>query len=199
MEWESASCSFGNRRIQVLIKGSTGRIPDSCYFIWTRIPEKCKLYETILRSLNAAKAYAPAGFSLRKQQLKSGRDWRPIVNMRIRPDELVAGFPAKQIRELLRKSTQFLSVEDVTKVLGLSGKRALRLLEALEDQGFIKKNTAVPDPKNWKYTIKGGAIVLAIFLSRPISGGPVDGTVLNIGMHMINPDFHPGDLLLLYR
>jgi serine-type D-Ala-D-Ala carboxypeptidase/endopeptidase len=44
-----------------------------------------------------------------------------------------------------------------------------------------------------------GAIVLANFLSRPSGGGPVDGTVLDIGMHMINPDFHPGDLLLLYR
>jgi hypothetical protein len=27
------------------------------------------------------------------------------------------------------------------------------------------------------------------FLSRPSDGGPVDGTALNIGMHMINPDF----------
>jgi D-alanyl-D-alanine-carboxypeptidase/D-alanyl-D-alanine-endopeptidase len=44
-----------------------------------------------------------------------------------------------------------------------------------------------------------GAIVLANFLSRPSGGGPVDGTVLNIGMHMINSGFHPGDLLLLYR
>jgi serine-type D-Ala-D-Ala carboxypeptidase/endopeptidase len=44
-----------------------------------------------------------------------------------------------------------------------------------------------------------GAIVLANFLSRPSGGGPVDGTVLNIGMHMINSDFHLGDLSLLYR
>jgi CubicO group peptidase (beta-lactamase class C family) len=44
-----------------------------------------------------------------------------------------------------------------------------------------------------------GAIVLANFLSRPSGGGPVDGTVLNIGMHMINPDFHPGELGPLYR
>jgi hypothetical protein len=29
-------------------------------------------------------------------------------------------------------------------------------------------------------------------------GGPVDGTLLNIGMHMINPDFNPGDTALLY-
>ncbi len=84
--------------------------------------------------------------------------------MRIRPHELVVGFPAKQIRKLLRQSAQFLSTEDVTKVLGLSGKRALRLLEALEDQGFIKKNTAAPDPtNNWKRTIKGGALSNALF------------------------------------
>jgi serine-type D-Ala-D-Ala carboxypeptidase/endopeptidase len=43
-----------------------------------------------------------------------------------------------------------------------------------------------------------GAIVLANFLSRPSGGGPVDGTVLDIGIHMINPDFRSGDASLLY-
>lgn len=43
-----------------------------------------------------------------------------------------------------------------------------------------------------------GAVVLANFLERPSGGGPVDGTVLNIGMHLINPDFHPGDTRALY-
>ena len=62
--------------------------------------------------------------------------------MRIRPDDLVVGFPAKQVRKLLRQSDQFLSVGDVTKVLGLSEKSALQLLKTLEQQGFIKKNTS---------------------------------------------------------
>jgi predicted nucleotidyltransferase len=89
--------------------------------------------------------------------------------MRTRPDDLVVGFPAKQIRKLLRQNVQFLSVDDVTKVLGLSGKSALRLLETLEQKGFIEKNTFAPDPdKNWRHTIKGGALSKALF-SAPVS------------------------------
>jgi hypothetical protein len=101
-----------------------------------------------------------------KQQLIFAPDWCHIANMRIRPDDLVVDFPAKQIRKLLRQSDQFLSVDDVTKVLGLRGKSALRLLEALEHQGFVKKNTSAPDPnKNWKHTLKGGALSNALFSS----------------------------------
>lgn len=88
--------------------------------------------------------------------------------MRIRPDDLVAGFPAKQIRKLLRQNYESLSVDDVTKVLGLSGKIALRLLETLEQKGFIEKNAFAPNPdKNWKHTIKGGALSKALF-SAPV-------------------------------
>jgi DNA-binding Lrp family transcriptional regulator len=88
--------------------------------------------------------------------------------MRIRPDDLVAGFPAKQIRKLLQQNYESLSIDDVTKVLGLSGKSALRLLETLEQKGFIEKNAFAPDPdKNWKHTIKGGALSKALF-SAPV-------------------------------
>ena len=88
--------------------------------------------------------------------------------MQIRPDDLVAGFPAKQIRKLLRQNYESLSVDDVTKVLGLSGKIALRLLETLEQKGFIEKNAFAPNPdKNWKHTIKGGALSKALF-SAPV-------------------------------
>ena len=53
--------------------------------------------------------------------------------------------------------------------MGLSGKSALQLLKTLEQQGFIKKNTSAPDPKkNWKHTIKGGALSNALF-SAPVS------------------------------
>jgi hypothetical protein len=44
-----------------------------------------------------------------------------------------------------------------------------------------------------------GAIVLASFLSRSGGGGPVDGTVLNIGMELINPGFNLGNVDALYR
>jgi DNA-binding Lrp family transcriptional regulator len=89
--------------------------------------------------------------------------------MQIQTDDLVVGFPAKQIRKLLRQNAQFLSIDDVTKVLGLRGENALRLMEALEQEGFIEKNTFAPDfNKNWKHTIKGGALSNALF-SAPVS------------------------------
>jgi DNA-binding Lrp family transcriptional regulator len=89
--------------------------------------------------------------------------------MRIRPDDVIAGFPAKQIRKLLRQSTLSLSVDEATKILGLSEKSALKLLNDLEKQGFIEKNNFAPDPdKSWKNAIKGGALSKALF-SAPVS------------------------------
>jgi CubicO group peptidase (beta-lactamase class C family) len=43
-----------------------------------------------------------------------------------------------------------------------------------------------------------GAIVLANFLARPSGGGPVDGTVRDIGVHLINPAFRSVNTALLY-
>ncbi len=89
--------------------------------------------------------------------------------MRIRPDDVIAGFPAKQIRKLLRQSMLSLSVDEATKVLGLNERSTLKLLNDLEKQGFIEKNAFAPDPKkNWKNTVKGGALSKALF-SAPVS------------------------------
>jgi hypothetical protein len=89
--------------------------------------------------------------------------------MRIRPDAVIAGFPAKQIRKLLRQATLSLSVDEATKVLGLNQRSTLKLLNDLEKQGFIEKNAFAPDPnRNWKNTIKGGALSKALF-SAPVS------------------------------
>jgi DNA-binding Lrp family transcriptional regulator len=89
--------------------------------------------------------------------------------MRIRPDDVIAGFPAEQIRKLLRQSTLSLSVDEATKILGLNERSALKLLNDLEKQGFIKKNAFAPDPnKNWENRIKGGALSKALF-SAPVS------------------------------
>ena len=89
--------------------------------------------------------------------------------MRIRPDDVIAGFPAKQIRKLLRQSALSLSVVEATKILGLNERSILKLLNDLEKQGFIEKNAFPPDPdKNWKNTIKGGALSKALF-SAPVS------------------------------
>ena len=89
--------------------------------------------------------------------------------MRIRPDDVIAGFPAKQIRKLLRQSTLSLSLDEATKILGLNERSTLKLLDDLEKQGFIEKNAFAPNPdKNWKNTIKGGALSKALF-SAPVS------------------------------
>jgi len=83
--------------------------------------------------------------------------------------ELVVGFPARQMRELLRQSDLRLSAEDVNRVLGLKGEKASQFLENLEHQGYIVKNTDVPGPKlYWKHTISGGALCNALF-SAPVS------------------------------
>jgi hypothetical protein len=89
--------------------------------------------------------------------------------MRIRSDDVIAGFPAKQIRKLLRQSTLSLSVDEATKILGLNERNTLKLLNDLEKQGFIEKNAFAPDPdKNWENTIKGGALSKALF-SAPVA------------------------------
>ncbi len=91
--------------------------------------------------------------------------------MRIQPDALVAGFPAKKIRELLRQSDEFLSGRDATKVLGINRRKAVQLLERLEQEGFIEKNAAMPNSETehyWKRTIKGSALSIALF-STPVS------------------------------
>ena len=91
--------------------------------------------------------------------------------MRIHPDTLVAGFPAKQIRELLRQSDEFLSCHAATKILGLDGNNARHLLDRLAQEGFIERNTDVPVSEiehYWKRTLKGNALSKALF-SRPVS------------------------------
>jgi predicted nucleotidyltransferase len=91
--------------------------------------------------------------------------------MRIQSDALVAGFPAKKTRELLRQSDEFLSVRDATRILGINGRKAIRLLECLEHEGFIEKNAAVPNSETeqfWRPTIKGSALRAALF-STPVS------------------------------
>jgi DNA-binding MarR family transcriptional regulator len=90
--------------------------------------------------------------------------------MRIQPDALVAGFPAKKIRELLRQNDHSLSVYEVTKTMGVKGKKASQLLALLESEGLIERNTSLSDPEKecyWKLTLKGRAFAKALF-SPPV-------------------------------
>jgi len=63
--------------------------------------------------------------------------------MRIQRDALIAGFPANRIGELLRQSDDFLSCRHATKILGLDENKARYLLDRLDQEGFVERNTDV--------------------------------------------------------
>jgi len=91
--------------------------------------------------------------------------------MRIKPDEVLAGFPARKIREVLRQSVDRLSARHATKILGIKTEQAMQLLARLEHGGFLEENPALPnsdDEQSWKRTVKGGAVANALF-STPVS------------------------------
>lgn len=90
--------------------------------------------------------------------------------MRIRSDTLVAGFPAKDIRGLLRRSGKVLSVAYTMRVFGIDASNAARLLQNLEAEGYIEKNAFLNSRNEpcWKQTVKGGALGKALF-SAPVS------------------------------
>jgi len=99
--------------------------------------------------------------------------------MRIKPDEDVAGFPARKIKELLRQSVDFLSARHVTKILDIKTEQAIQLLERLEQCGLLERNPALPnsdDEQSWKRTVKGGALANALF-STPVSRQSVEKTM----------------------
>ena len=91
--------------------------------------------------------------------------------MRIQPDALVAGLPARQIRELLRQSRNSLSHHDAQDLLGLDRKQSTRLLDRLEREGYIVRDSEAPESemeRYYKQTLKGGTLCKALF-SRPVS------------------------------
>ena len=99
--------------------------------------------------------------------------------MRIKSDEVVAGFPARRIRELLRQSVDCLSVRHATKILEIKTEQAVQLLELLEQDGFLERNPASPNSdgeQSWKRTVKGGALANALF-SKPVSRQSAEKTM----------------------
>lgn len=91
--------------------------------------------------------------------------------MRIQPDALVAGLPARQVRELLRKSRDCLTHHEVQEIFGLNRKQSIRLLKRLEQEGYIQRDSKVSDSEAERYykpTLKGGTLCKALF-SRPVS------------------------------
>ena len=99
--------------------------------------------------------------------------------MKIKPDEVVAGFPARKIRELLRQSADSLSARHATKILEIETKQATQLLEQLQRNGFLKRNAVVSKSDRehtWRRTVKGGALANALF-SKPVSRQSAEKTL----------------------
>ena len=99
--------------------------------------------------------------------------------MRIKSDEVVAGFPVRKIRQLLHQSVDSLSAGDATKILEIKTKEAIQLLERLEQSGFLERNPALPnsdDEQSFKRTVKGGALANALF-STPVSRQSAEKTL----------------------
>jgi len=98
--------------------------------------------------------------------------------MRIRSDDIVVGFPAKQIRKLLRQSADSLSARHAKKILGINSEQAIKLLKSLERKGYLKRHPALPNSEQrWKRTVKGGALANALF-SKPVSRQSAEKTMV---------------------
>lgn len=111
--------------------------------------------------------------------------------MRIRSDALVARFPVKEIRDLLRKSGEFLSVDYTMRVLGINANKAARLLDDLESEGYIAKDSFSNsrNERYWKRTIKGGSLCNALFsapVSRRTAGKKLNEFISRV--HEVNAD-----------
>ena len=71
----------------------------------------------------------------------------------------------------MRQSDDFLSCRHATKILGLDENKARYLLDRLDQEGFVERNTDVTASETehyWKRTLKGNALSKALF-SRPVS------------------------------
>lgn len=83
-----------------------------------------------------------------------------IRSMRIKPAEVVAGFAAGEITELLRQSADCLSARHATKILEIKTEQAIQLLARLEKGGLPEKDPALSnsdDEQSWKRTVIKGA------------------------------------------
>ena len=62
-----------------------------------------------------------------------------IKSMRIKPDEVVAGFPARKIRKLLRQSVDSLSARHATKILEIKTKKRYSCSSVSNRAVFLKE------------------------------------------------------------
>jgi hypothetical protein len=121
--------------------------------------------------------------------------------LRLRPDQVIAGRPAKQVRALLRRLNQdFWTVKIAADVLKISEKQARRLVYSLRKLGYVE---VVPQqrPGTWRNTMAGNALANAT-AAPPISRTDADRLLKEflIRVGIINGDkswlYHVGKVVI---
>lgn len=87
--------------------------------------------------------------------------------MNLSRNDVIAGYPAKKIRDLLRHSFSGVGAKLVAHQLKIEGKDATALLNQLTDDGYLEI-CHFGDKKLWRNTIKGNALRQGKFM-KPIS------------------------------
>ena len=82
--------------------------------------------------------------------------------MRIDARSKIAGYPATAVRSLLRHARGFLvGVEFVSRRMSISGSSARALVEGLEREGYLEKETIRSGYEGWTVTNKGSTLAQA--------------------------------------
>jgi hypothetical protein len=96
--------------------------------------------------------------------------------VRIAADERIAGYPALQIRQLMRETVgRSITPRYVTEILGCTNSGAARVLSHLQKAGVIE-----PVREYWEATTKGNALAMATAaapLRRETAGRLIEGLV----------------------
>ncbi|ARD43521.1 hypothetical protein [Colwellia sp. PAMC 21821] len=83
--------------------------------------------------------------------------------MNISPNQIIATLPAIDARALLRKiKNEIINLSLIVRTLDISYKKALSIIEALSDEGFIELSpNSPPKYKQWLVTKEGSRLALA--------------------------------------
>ncbi len=79
---------------------------------------------------------------------------------------MLCGFPAKQIRDLLRGANQFVTIEYAAHVLGCSPETAREVIESLKQDAYLEG--PLEGREYWELTLKGSQLRAAT-AAKPIS------------------------------
>ena len=101
-----------------------------------------------------------------KSHSLSDAKWRCLVH--IQSNQIIAGQPALQIRDLLLYASRHwdeLRLEDIQGVLDVDSATAQQIINDLEAQGYIELNEsrgkANNEERSWRNTLQGNALAFA--------------------------------------